>query len=113
MVKHGLLSPHSKLLPQQQFHLQQQQPLPPPSSYHAIISDGSGGNNTRPGSTSSLGSTITKTGTLKKDERNTPMRKERHRDGRLLRGGIGLTTGLGWSDRYVVAAASRHSSGVD
>lgn len=26
----------------------------------------------------------------------------RHRDGRLLRGGIGLTTGLGWSDRWVV-----------
>ena len=24
-----------------------------------------------------------------------------HRDGRLLRGGIGLTTGLGWSDRYM------------
>lgn len=39
----------------------------------------------------------TKTGIIK-DERDTPMRRVRHRDGRLLRGGIGLTTGLGWSD---------------
>ena len=41
-----------------------------------------------------------KTGIIK-DERDTPMRRVRHRDGRLLRGGIGLTTGLGWSDRWV------------
>lgn len=34
-----------------------------------------------------------------KDERDTIRRRVRHRDGRLLRGGIGLTTGLGWSDR--------------
>jgi hypothetical protein len=33
-----------------------------------------------------------------KDERDTPKRRDRHRDGRLLRGGVGLTTGLGWSD---------------
>jgi hypothetical protein len=37
-----------------------------------------------------------------KDERDTPKRRTRHRDGKLLRGGIGLTTGLGWSDRCVV-----------
>ena len=41
-----------------------------------------------------------KTG-LFKDKRDTTNRRTRHRDGRLLCGGIGLTTGLGWSDRYV------------
>jgi hypothetical protein len=41
----------------------------------------------------------TKSGVFK-DERDTTRRRVRHRDGRLLRGGIGLTTGLGWSDRY-------------
>jgi hypothetical protein len=40
----------------------------------------------------------TKSGVFK-DERDTIRRRVRHRDGRLLRGGIGLTTGLGWSDR--------------
>ncbi len=44
-------------------------------------------------------STMTKSGIMK-DVRDTPMRRHRHRDGKLLRGGIGLTTGLGWSDRY-------------
>lgn len=38
---------------------------------------------------------------LPKDSRDTPMRRTRHRDGRLLKGGVGLTTGLGWSDRLV------------
>jgi len=38
---------------------------------------------------------------LSKDTRDTPMRRTRHRDGRLLKGGVGLTTGLGWSDRLV------------
>lgn len=42
----------------------------------------------------------TKTG-LYKDDRDTLKRRTRHRDGRLLRGGVGLTTGLGWSDRCV------------
>ena len=45
----------------------------------------------------SVGSVMTKNG-LFKDERDTVKRRVRHRDGRLLRGGIGLTTGLGWSD---------------
>jgi hypothetical protein len=40
---------------------------------------------------------------LFKDDRDTLKRRTRHRDGKLLRGGIGLTTGLGWSDRYVNA----------
>lgn len=30
-------------------------------------------------------------------------RKVRHRDGRNLRDGVGLTTGLGWSDRCALA----------
>lgn len=40
---------------------------------------------------------MTKSG-LFKDERDTVRRRVRHRDGKLLKGGIGLTTGLGWSD---------------
>jgi len=47
-----------------------------------------------------LASLMTKSGIIK-DERDTPHRRVRHRDGKLLRGGIGLTTGLGWSDRLV------------
>jgi hypothetical protein len=38
---------------------------------------------------------------LSKDTRDTPMRRTRHRDGKL-KGGVGLTTGLGWSDRSVL-----------
>lgn len=37
---------------------------------------------------------------LQKDPRDTERRRLRHKDGRLLRAGMGLTTGLGWSDRY-------------
>ena len=51
MLRHGLLSPHSRLL------------------------RGEG-----------------------RDERDNRVRKERHRDGETLREGVGLTTGLGWSD---------------
>lgn len=43
---------------------------------------------------------MTKSG-LQKDPRDTERRRVRHRDGRLLRAGMGLTTGLGWSDRWV------------
>lgn len=50
---------------------------------------------------------MTKSGIFK-DERDTVKRRVRHRDGRLLRGGIGLTTGLGWSDRSVLLNAIRH-----
>lgn len=45
----------------------------------------------------SMASVMTKNG-LFKDERDTDRRRRRHRDGRLLREGLGLTTGLGWSD---------------
>ncbi|KAJ7623301.1 hypothetical protein FB45DRAFT_101401 [Roridomyces roridus] len=33
-----------------------------------------------------------------RDSRDTAQRRVRHRDGKTLAGGIGLTTGLGWSD---------------
>ncbi|KAF8963482.1 hypothetical protein BDZ97DRAFT_998929 [Flammula alnicola] len=84
MVRHGLLSPNSKLLPGAQ-------------SRANTPMDG------RPGSMLSVvsnASIMTKSGVIK-DERDTPNRRVRHRDGKLLRGGIGLTTGLGWSDRWV------------
>lgn len=55
----------------------------------------------------SLGSVVTKSGLIK-DERDTVTRRVRHRDGKLLRGGIGLTTGLGWSDRYAKRSFSLH-----
>lgn len=41
---------------------------------------------------------MTKSGLLYKDPRDTVRRRRRHRDGQLLRAGMGLTTGLGWSD---------------
>ncbi|OSC99636.1 hypothetical protein PYCCODRAFT_1446724 [Trametes coccinea BRFM310] len=81
MVRDGLLSPNSKLVQSSR----NTTPLP----------------NDRPGSVFSVASTaasiMTKSG-LFKDERDTVKRRVRHRDGRLLAGGIGLTTGLGWSD---------------
>ncbi|KAF8352157.1 hypothetical protein F5887DRAFT_934193 [Amanita rubescens] len=78
MVRDGLLSPNSKLLPESE--------RPFSSDFRGSIY-----------SVASNVSTITKSGIMK-DVRDTPMRRHRHRDGRLLRGGIGLTTGLGWSD---------------
>ena len=42
--------------------------------------------------------TFTKSGIMK-DERDTPMQRVGHRDNQLLKGGFGLTTGLGVSDR--------------
>ncbi|KAF9806366.1 hypothetical protein IEO21_08700 [Rhodonia placenta] len=83
MLRHGLLSPNSKLLPQ--------------ASRVGTPSLANG----RPGSLLSVASiadsVMTKSG-LYKDGRDTAKRRHRHRDGKLLRGGIGLTTGLGWSD---------------
>ncbi|KAJ3772542.1 hypothetical protein FB446DRAFT_736131 [Lentinula raphanica] len=85
MLRHGLLSPNSKLLPAS-------------ASVDSLASLASEG--TRPGSMMSMlsnSSCQTKSG-LYKDTRDTSSRRLRHKDGRLLRGGIGLTTGLGWSD---------------
>jgi len=81
MLRHGLLSPHSKLLPESNQLLA---PLPDsrPESIMSVTSNAS---------------VMTKSG-LFKDQRDTPQRRVRHRDGRQLRAGMGLTTGLGWSD---------------
>jgi large subunit ribosomal protein LP1 len=79
MLRDGLLSPHSKLLPQ---NIVSDSPM--------VATDGN-----RHGSV--VSNSKTKSGVFK-DERDTIRRRVRHRDGRLLRGGIGLTTGLGWSD---------------
>ena len=49
---------------------------------------------------STAGSTMTKSG-IYRDPRDTARRRVRHRDQTLLRAGMGLTTGLGWSDRWV------------
>ncbi|KAG5350930.1 hypothetical protein C0989_008616 [Termitomyces sp. Mn162] len=71
MMRHGLLSPQSRLITQ-------------PSARDSVVS---------------IASTTTSKGAHPlKDTRDTVKRRVRHRDGRLLRGGIGLTTGLGWSD---------------
>ncbi|KAF8638859.1 hypothetical protein AX17_001915 [Amanita inopinata Kibby_2008] len=93
MVRDGLLSPNSKLLPH---------PELPFESRASVFSIASSWFMTL--SFISLVayliidvSVMTKSGIMK-DERDTPRRRNRHRDGRLLRGGIGLTTGLGWSD---------------
>ncbi|TCD60040.1 hypothetical protein EIP91_010849 [Steccherinum ochraceum] len=79
MLRDGLLSPNSKLLPQSITG-----PTPQASSDRMSLA-------------STTASVMTKSG-LFKDSRDTHQRRTRHRDGRLLRGGIGLTTGLGWSD---------------
>ncbi|EED77753.1 predicted protein [Postia placenta Mad-698-R] len=83
MLRDGLLSPNSKLLPQAS------------RMGTPLLSNG------RPGSLPSVASiadsVLTKSG-LYKHGRDTAKRRHRHRDGKLLRGGIGLTTGLGWSD---------------
>ncbi|CAL1715931.1 unnamed protein product [Somion occarium] len=86
MFRDGLLSPRSKLLPQ---------------DLRETISYVAGTTNDRSQSVlsvvSAAGSVMTKSG-LQKDPRDTERRRVRHRDGQLLRAGMGLTTGLGWSD---------------
>lgn len=94
MVKHGMLSPNSKL-------------LPAGMSPFAMSFGDAGASTTSLSTTNSPANASTSKGKggkgagngLLKDERDTVKRRTRHRDGSLLRGGIGLTTGLGWSDR--------------
>lgn len=83
-----MLSPSSKLLP-----LAEVDP-----TRLSILSSSSYVSNA---SNLSLKSTVSTCSKHPKDARDTPQRRVRHRDGRLLQGGIGLTTGLGWSDRLV------------
>ncbi|KAJ7778347.1 hypothetical protein B0H16DRAFT_1846578 [Mycena metata] len=73
MLHHGFLSPRSNLLA----NTASASLTPTPSPASTVFG------NTDP---------------LPRDTRDTPKRRVRHRDGKLLRGGIGLTTGLGWSD---------------
>ncbi|KAG2339129.1 hypothetical protein BDR05DRAFT_968405 [Suillus weaverae] len=94
MVRHGLLSPNSKLLPSSP-------PDPSRLSIASNFSQASLQSNFSAFSNQSDASLVTNSSTGSKhpkDSRDTPSRRVRHRDGRLLRGGIGLTTGLGWSD---------------
>ncbi|KAJ7043510.1 hypothetical protein C8F04DRAFT_1175320 [Mycena alexandri] len=74
MLHQGFLSPRSKLLPNTAAPASLA-PTPSPAS-----------------------TVFPNTDPLPRDTRDTPKRRVRHRDGKLLRGGIGLTTGLGWSD---------------
>ncbi|KAF7309715.1 Ribosomal protein 60S [Mycena indigotica] len=87
MLQHGFLSPQSKLLTEDT-------PTLTPSS-----------------------ASTSRTKTVPpRDTRDTPKRRVRHRDGKLLRGGIGLTTGLGWSDSEdedAPSALTRRISSLD
>ncbi|TRM57960.1 hypothetical protein BD626DRAFT_205540 [Schizophyllum amplum] len=76
MVRDGVLSPNSKVLQQQEEDILGAQGRGSVMSFASAVS----------------------TSSILKDTRDTPTRRVRHRDGKLLRGGLGLTTGLGWSD---------------
>ncbi|KAF8513254.1 hypothetical protein BU17DRAFT_68869 [Hysterangium stoloniferum] len=86
MLRLGLLSPHSKLLPRMT-------PSPEPQARGRDASLER--DVARMSPVGSMFSTLSK---HPRDARDTEKRRQRHKDGRLLRGGIGLTTGLGWSD---------------
>ncbi|KAI6126879.1 hypothetical protein F5141DRAFT_361800 [Pisolithus sp. B1] len=86
MLRHGMLSPNSKLLPQLSSDSLNRMSMISDVSHTSYFSNASN---------VSLASTSSK---HLKDSRDTPKRRTRHRDGKLLKGGIGLTTGLGWSD---------------
>ncbi|KAI0071250.1 hypothetical protein K474DRAFT_1669190 [Panus rudis PR-1116 ss-1] len=84
MFRDGFLSPRSKLFPQDLL------------ASMPYLDDNAGD---RSRSVLSVASTVgsVKSG-LQRDPRDTQRRRQRHRDGRLLKAGMGLTTGLGWSD---------------
>lgn len=94
MLRHGMLSPNSKLLPQPNFGTD-----PSRMSIVSDVSQLSTASYLSNASNLSLASNASTSSKHLKDARDTPKRRTRHRDGKLLRGGIGLTTGLGWSDR--------------
>ncbi|OAX38838.1 hypothetical protein K503DRAFT_770051 [Rhizopogon vinicolor AM-OR11-026] len=94
MLRHGLLSPHSKLLPTSPSDPNRLS-IASNFSHTSLQSQFSTFSNLSDASLVTNSSTGSK---HPKDSRDTPSRRVRHRDGRLLRGGIGLTTGLGWSD---------------
>ncbi|KAH8094473.1 hypothetical protein BXZ70DRAFT_359927 [Cristinia sonorae] len=87
MFRDGLLSPRSKLLP----------PDLKPSLY-SLDDETHDRSRSVMSIASTAGSLTTTKSGLQKDPRDTVRRRQRHRDGALLRAGMGLTTGLGWSD---------------
>ncbi|CCM05822.1 uncharacterized protein FIBRA_08056 [Fibroporia radiculosa] len=94
MFRDGLLSPRSKLLPKG---------LASVSSFPNLAEveeeeSGLDRSHSVLSVVSNAGSVMTKSGLLYKDPRDTTRRRLRHRDGHLLKQGMGLTTGLGWSD---------------
>ncbi|KAI0077556.1 hypothetical protein K474DRAFT_1064242 [Panus rudis PR-1116 ss-1] len=96
MLREGMLSPNSKLLSQRSGA-----PSPVsgrPGSMFSVASSSASPEFVFLPDWTDMPAVMTKSG-IYKDERDTVHRRTRHRDGRLLRGGIGLTTGLGWSDR--------------
>ncbi|PCH43215.1 hypothetical protein WOLCODRAFT_138243 [Wolfiporia cocos MD-104 SS10] len=86
MFRDGLLSPRSKLLPQGLSPELEEENTSELNRSRSVLSVAS-----------TAGSVMTKSGVMK-DPRDTMRRRLRHRDGQLLRAGMGLTTGLGWSD---------------
>ncbi|KAI0364879.1 hypothetical protein BV20DRAFT_813615 [Pilatotrama ljubarskyi] len=87
MFRDGLLSPRSKLLPAG---------TTPLSLYMDDATEGKRANSVL-SVASEATSTMTKSGVYR-DPRDTQRRRQRHKDQSLLRAGMGLTTGLGWSD---------------
>ncbi|KAI8976331.1 hypothetical protein BD414DRAFT_165415 [Trametes punicea] len=87
MFRDGLLSPRSKLLSTGTATL---------SLYLDDSAEGQRASSVLSVASSSA-STMTKSG-VHRDPRDTERRRNRHRDQTLLRAGMGLTTGLGWSD---------------
>ncbi|KAH8094586.1 hypothetical protein DFH11DRAFT_1753165 [Phellopilus nigrolimitatus] len=97
LLRAGVLSPHSKVLASAALMAS----LASSASRGSLASMGLGGGGRESIASNvtvaSMGSVMTKSG-LFKDERDTDRRRKRHRDGKQLREGLGLTTGLGWSD---------------
>ncbi|KAI0740047.1 hypothetical protein C8Q76DRAFT_689056 [Earliella scabrosa] len=89
MFRDGLLSPRSKLLPgggSATLSLYIEEDEDPGKRANSVLS-----------LASTAASTMTKSG-IYRDPRDTQRRRNRHKDQTLLRAGMGLTTGLGWSD---------------
>lgn len=112
MFRDGLLSPRSKLLPPGSsphgpypFLYDNDDPSEVNRARSALSTVSNGtqilstlSNTHLTSSSATMGSAMTKSGYWK-DPRDTERRRLRHKDGQLLRAGMGLTTGLGWSDR--------------
>ncbi len=111
MFRDGLLSPRSKLLPGggSTLSLYMEDDENPGKRANSVLSVASTGTSllspyqcvkTLISTMYIAASTMTKSG-IYRDPRDTQRRRHRHKDQSLLRAGMGLTTGLGWSDRLV------------